>query len=264
MLKFEMPEIEEIYKGVGVSKGLDRGLLVYHNGALLVEEGMAIGACAFQTGGFTYFASIKSIERKGSFIEVESHIDTRLEFSVLGIRSKLITKSQEALAKYFYMKQENWQEQLLKNSEIIKKLFNVNICFVKVPSLGIVKTVYEVGDGIVKTDLSCCAECGGKLFVMNELGGSKFDKSIVDGEISCPPSGWQKIITVCELYSDNHSLAFTMAEDSVPENIKSSLYWGREYIEGVCSWSGFESEIRCSSGKFENYRYSVVFRRVTR
>ncbi len=158
MLIFKMPEIEELYKGTGVSKGLDRGLLVYHNGALLVEEGMAIGACAFQAGGYTYFASVKSIERKGSFIEVESHIDTRLEFSVLGIRSKLITKSQEMLVKHFYMKQEKWQEQLLKKSEIMRKLFNVNLCFVKCPSLGTVKTVYEVGDSIVKTDLSCCAK----------------------------------------------------------------------------------------------------------
>jgi hypothetical protein len=264
MLIFKMPEIEDIYKGTGVSKGLDRGLLVYHNGALLVEEGMAIGACAFQAGGYTYFASVKSIERKGSYIEVESHIDTRLEFSVLGIRSKLITKSQEMLVKHFYMKQEKWQEQLLKKSESMRKLFNVNLCFVKGPSLGTVKTVYEVGEGVVKTDLSCCADCGGRFFVMNELGGSKFDKSIVNGEISCAPSGWQKIETGCELYSDSHSLAFTMAEDSVPENVRSSLYWGREYIEGVCSWSGFESEISCSPGKFENYRYSVMFRRVTR
>lgn len=264
MVVFEMPDIEEIYKGAGVSKGLDRGLLVYDHGALLVEEGMAIGACAFQTGGFTYFTSVKSIERKGSFIEVESHIDTRLEFSVFGIRSKLITKSQETLIKHFYMKQEKWQDQLLKKGAIIRKLFRVDVCFVKSPSLGTVKTVYEVGDGMVKTDLSCCAKGGGRLFVMNEVGGSKFDKSIVNGEISSPPSGWQKIASDCELYSDSHSLAFTMEEDSVPENVKSSLYWGREYIEDVCSWSGFESEIKCSSGKFENYRYSVAFRRVSR
>ncbi|MBP1743116.1 MAG: hypothetical protein H6Q58_94 [Firmicutes bacterium] len=264
MLVFEMPELEEIYRGTGVSKGLDRGLLVYDNGALLVEEGMAIGACAFQAGGYTYFASVKSIERKGSFIEVESQIDTRLEISVLGIKSKLVTKTHEMLVKHFYMKQENWQEKLLKKGEIIRKIFDVNTCFVKGPSLGTVKTVYEVGNGIVKTDLSCCAKIGGRFFVMNELGGSKFDKSIVNGEVLFAPSGWQKIETECELYSDSHSLAFTVAEDSVPENVRSSLYWGREYIEDFCSWSGFESEIKCSTGKFENYRYKVVFRRVAR
>lgn len=259
-----MPDMEGLYKGTGISQGLDRGLLVYDDEVLLVEEGMGIGACALQANGFTYFTTVRSVKREGSFVEVESLIDRRLEFSVFGIRSKLITYFQELLATYFYMKQEKRQEQLLMWGHRFMQVFNVKLCFVKTPPLGLVKTRYEIGDDFVTADVSCYTErASGKLFIMNEAGGSKFDRAIVNGEYSNAPSGWQKMESMCELFSDSHSLAFSMDESRVPENVSSSLYWGREHIEGTCSWAGFENEILFTTGNFENYRYSIKFRGVT-
>jgi hypothetical protein len=99
---------------------------------------------------------------------------------------------------------------------------------------------------------------------MNELGGSIFDKGIIEGELTASPSGWQKMEIPCELYSSTHSLAFTMLERHVPDNIRSKLYWGREMVINNYCWAGFESEIICVSRKFENYTYAIKFREVTK
>jgi hypothetical protein len=105
---------------------------------------------------------------------------------------------------------------------------------------------------------------GCRLFVMNELGGSIFNQAIISGEMAESPSGWQKIDAPSEFYSNAHSLAFTMVERDVPDNVKSKLYWGRELVSGHYCWAGFESEITCASLKFENYRYSIKFREVAK
>jgi hypothetical protein len=261
MLRFEMPDADKAYKGTGVSLGLDRGLLVYYGGNMLVEEGMGIGACAMQANGYTYFASVKNVKRDGNLIEVEYAIDKRLEYSIFGIKSKLMTKFQEQWATYFYMKFEDIQEKLLRQGDYIKKLFKVELVFAEVPALGVVRTTYEIGENHVHVDVSCTMkEDKFKLFLMNEVGGSIFDRGTSGGEPAKTPTGWCRMPEECELFSETLSLAFKLVERKVPGNVTSRLYWGRELIEGTCSWSGFESEIRCGTGSFENYGYSIVFR----
>lgn len=71
-------DLTDQYKGFGISQGLDRGLLVYHGDTLLVEEGMGIGACAFQTGGFTYFASTRSIQKDQGTMTMTASLDKKL------------------------------------------------------------------------------------------------------------------------------------------------------------------------------------------
>lgn len=258
MLKFEM---SQIYKGTGVSEGLDRGLLVYNNDVLLVEEGMGLGSCAFQTGGLTYFASISDIKKDVNSFEVIYNIDKRLELKVSGIRSELFTRAQEQIATNIYMKQEKIQKKLLILGELLEKIFNIQMCFVKIPAIGVVRITYQLGHNSVAMDVNCEMEKkAGKLFLMNELGGSIFDKSIVKGEMSTSPSGWQKMGNSCELYSKAHSLAFTIIEKNIPDNIRSNLYWGREQFRNKCCWAGFESEIIFDTSKFSNYSYSINFR----
>jgi len=259
MLRFDM---SPIYKGTGVSQGLDRGL-VYNDDALLVEEGMGLGACAYQADGYTYFTSIKSIKRTSDSFEVIFSINIKLQHMILGIRSDLFTRYQEYIFTNIYMKHEKRQELLLNLGRPLRKLFNLKVCFIKGPPLGEVKIKYELGGNDVSADLSCeMGKKDGKLFVMNELGGRIFDKSILNGKVSAPPSGWQKIANPCELYSSSHSLSFTIFEKYVPDNVRSNIYWGREQTADNCCWAGFESEILCDSNKFENYRYSIAFREV--
>ncbi|MHC1718644.1 MAG: hypothetical protein AB9883_08370 [Acidaminococcaceae bacterium] len=258
MLKFDL---SYDHKGTGVSKGIDRGLLVYDGDVLLLEEGMGLGACSLQTGGYTYFASIKNIKRAKSSFDVVFIIDKRLEWKVFGIKSTYLTKILEYIATKIYMKHENIQNKLLKLGGLLQKLFKARTYFVKVPAQGEIRIAYELGDNEILVDLSCQTEKKKiKLFVMNELGGSIFDKSFIHGVQSVAPTGWQKNDGHCELYSDEHSLAFTMVEINVPVNIQSTLYWGRELLTNNYCWAGFESELVCNSNKFNNYRYSIVFR----
>ena len=258
MLKFDM---SYDYIGTGVSKGIERGLLVYDGDILLLEEGLGLGACSLQTGGYTYFASIKNIKRAKASFDVVFIIDKRLEWKVFGIKSTYLTKILEYIATKIYMKHENIQNKMLKVGGLLQKLFKAETCFVKVPAHGEVRITYELGDNEILVDLSCDTEKDKiKLFVMNELGGSIFDKSFINGKKSVAPTGWQKTDGQCELYSHEYSLAFTMVERNVPKNVQSTLYWGRELVINNYCWAGFESEIVCASNKFNNYRYSIVFR----
>lgn len=262
ILKFD---ISRQYKGTGVSQGLDRGLLVYDDDILLLEEGMGLGACAYQKGGFTYFTSIKSIVKEGVSFKVIYSIDRRLDWMILGIKSYPLTRALEYIGTNLYMKNEKRQEILLKLGGFLRKVFNVKPCFIIVPVQGEIKIHYELRDMEILVDLSCeTEEMGNKLFVMNELGGNIFDQGIIDDERSIPPSGWQRIAGTCELYSLDHALAFTMIEHEVPVNIHSTRFWGREMVINNYCWAGFESEIVCDSEKFENYRYSIKFRNVVK
>lgn len=260
MLKFDM---SHQYKGTGVSQGLDRGLLVYSDDVLLLEEGMGLGACAIQTDGYTYFMSIKSIKKSKNSFEVECEIDKKLVWKVLGIQSNLFTRMLEYMTTNLYMKYENKQKKLLKQGDVLRKYFNVKACFVVVPSQGKVSITYEIGDNEIRVDLSCeTAKMESKLFVMNELGGSLFHKGMINRELAECPSGWQKIEGPSELYCPRHALAFTLVEISIPDNVQSTLYWGREFASNNFCWAGFESEILCNSNKFNHYRYSIKFREV--
>ncbi|NTW71822.1 MAG: hypothetical protein HGA49_06220 [Eubacteriaceae bacterium] len=259
MLRFDFTRD---YKGTGASKGLDRGLLVYYDNELLLEEGMGIGACAIQTGGYTYFASVVSIEYIGSAIHVNSNINRRLEFTVSGTRFKPLTKFLEFFSTKVYMKLEKSQSRLLSLGSHLSKIFNVGMTFVKTLTLGEIRTVYETGDYFLTVDLSCNFNAhDSKLFVMNELGGSLFQQGLIGGKVTSPPSGWQRVYSTCELYNHRHSLAFSMEEMKVPENVSTAIYWGREKTSQF-SWAGFESEISCQSKAFEHYRYAIFFREV--
>ncbi|AHM55974.1 hypothetical protein EAL2_c06730 [Peptoclostridium acidaminophilum DSM 3953] len=259
MLEFDMLDS---YKGLGISQGLDRGLVAYKDGSLLVEEGMGFGAVAVQSGGYTYFSSVKSVKRESGCFEVVCDIDKRLDWKVFGLRIKPLTKVLEHICTNIYMKREKNQCKLLEAGEILRRFFHVESCFVKVPSQGKVRILYGIAGNEVSVDLSCKMKMKGcRFFVMNELGASIFDKGIVNGSISAPPTGWQKMNGHCELYSSSHTIAFTISESHVPDGVASKLYWGREMAKGYC-WAGFESEIVCESKEFENYSYSIAFREV--
>ena len=254
MLRFDL---SDSYKGIGCSQGLDRGLLVYDEDFLLVEEGMGLGACALQTGGRTYFASMKDFKKAGDSFDAVYSIDMKLEMKILGRNSPLLTIIQEYAAKTIYMKHEKKQAQLLRFAEAFGKLLHVETCFVKVPSLGEVRVKYKLAGDEVTVSVDCeMKKAKSTLFILNELGGSLFDKSIINGMLSSPPSGWQKVKDPCELYSDRNMLSFTVEERHVPDNVTSRLFWGREQILDTC-WAGFESEIICESGVFQNYIYSI-------
>jgi len=260
MLDFDI--IDE-YKGIGVSRGLDRGLVAFKDGKIIVEEGMGIGAVAVQADGYTYFSSVRSVQKENGRILVISDVNKRLEWKALGLRIRPLTKALEYICTNVYMKNEKKQGMLLRLGGMLRRVFNVEAYFVEVISKGQVRTLYNIKGNEVAVDLSCdIKKKACRIFVMNELGAGIFDKGLINGDVSEPPSGWQKMQRGCELLSSTHSLKFAILESSIPSGVTSQLYWGREMAEGYC-WAGFESEIFCNTGRFENYKYSILFKEVT-
>jgi hypothetical protein len=259
MLRFELTDQ---FKGCGISQGLDRGLLVFQDDVLLVEEGMGIGACALQTGGFTYFASTRSIRKNGDVLAMMVSLDKKLVWRIFGIKSMIFTKIFEASVSNNYMKRENDQEKLFKKGAFLRRFFHVKSDFVAVEPQGQINASFEISDDEISIGISCkTKKAGGKLFIMNELGGSCFNEGMVNQARTAPPTGWQNLTGPFELYSPRHALAFSIEERRVPENVHSRLCWGRE-VGTDYSWAGFECELVCDTGCFDDYRYVVKFRKV--
>ncbi len=259
MLKFELSD-KNI--GTGISKGLARGLLVYYKDVLLLEEGMGLGICALHVNGHTYFTSPVSIAGTRDSFESVWCFDIMLETEIVGFKTPLVTFLREHIITGLYMKQKSMQEKLLEMGERLRKIFRMETCFVKVPPVGEVRANYKIFQNSIKVDLSFeLKKQGGKLYILNELGGNIFDRSLFNDEIKEPLTGWEKAQGKCELYSSIYGLSFSVREDQIPENVSSSLFWGRENIGDVC-WAGFEIELICDSGKINHFTYSIIFSEV--
>lgn len=268
MLKFTL---SRQYQGIGGSEGLDRGLLVYDDDRLLVEEGMGLGAVALQASGFTFFASLAEMRHDtaadpgtpapaGEWTAVYS-LDRRLVWKVLGRPSVTMTRLLETFVTHGYMKLETAQPKLLAFGARLVRLFRVAASFQPVASRGLVTVTYRAGSDAV--DIAAEARWQApeaRLFIMNELSGTLFCKGLADGKTVRPPSGWQRLDGQRALYNPETGLAFMLEERMVPQHVQSTLFWGREVTDQFC-WAGFESDLRCPGQSMSGYRFQIRFRR---
>ncbi|KDR96473.1 hypothetical protein SAMN02745945_00284 [Peptoclostridium litorale DSM 5388] len=258
MIRFEM---SKEYIGRGASKGLQRGILAYHEGDMIVDEGMGIGVCALQSGGYTYFSTIGKIEMDSNVIKVSCRIDSMLTRSIFGIKSRLVTRFLEYLTTNIYMKSEKLQNLFLAIGAFLRRIFNIQTGFEKVGSRADVSVAYVIGEYDVQVSINCNSHVeNARIFVMNELGGSVFSRALNEGIICSPPSGWQRFREGARLYSPERGISFTMSEKNVPKGVKSSLYWGREVAKGY-NWAGFESMLAAENGEVKGYEYKIEFKR---
>lgn len=262
-------KFDENYDGQGISKGIQRGLLPYLDGKLIMQEGMGIGAFAIQCENRTYFCSIDKITEKnasGKVILVQYRIDRRLDWTFLNRSSSVLTTFLELAASKCYMKAEAFQGPLLKLGTLFRKLFGIRIDFKKIESLGKIRAKYTIKESEVYIEVDCKSTCKDyKLFVMNEIGGELFSQAVVDGCEANPPTGWQRLEEKGTDDKRSHMLtsaslgvAFYMEEILVPSNIETGLFWGRE-VSGGYNWAGFESEIKCLEDGFSGYIYKICF-----
>ncbi|MGB5822911.1 MAG: hypothetical protein WBH44_02470 [Proteocatella sp.] len=262
-------KFDENYDGQGISKGIQRGLLPYLDGKLIVQEGMGIGAFAIQDKNRTYFCSIDKITEEnasGKVMVVQYQIDRRLDWMFLNRPSSALTTFLELAASKCYMKAEAFQGPLLKMGTLFRKLFGIRIDFRKIQSLGKITAKYTIKQSDVYIEVDCKSTCKDyKLFVMNEIGGELFSQAVVDGGEASPPTGWQRVEKSGiddkrshMLTSASLGVAFYMEELEVPKNIESKLFWGRE-VSGGYNWAGFESEIKCLENGFSGYSYKICF-----
>lgn len=271
MLEFKF---DKNYYGEGISRGIPRGLLPYMDGKPIVQEGMGIGSFAVQYGNRTYFCSVDKIDEYSAvdkIIDVKYRVDMELEWTFLQKPSALLTSFLETVASEFYMKSEVFQDPLLKIGTLIRRLLRIKPDFKKIESLGEISASYAVGESNIKIEADCNLILENyKLFVMNEIGGELFSRSIICGKEKAPPTGWQRIekSAVIEdhlhvLKSPSLGLAFHMEEIFVPPYVESTLFWGREVSSGY-NWAGFESELKCFSRGFEGYAYRIWFEKAAK
>jgi len=258
MLTFEM---SKRYKGTGISNGLDRGMLVYQNGDLLLDEGMGMGSLALQSGGMNYFASIKQITNSSDSgrVEVTLSVDRMLQRTIYGIPSKPLTRFIEKVCTNMYKEREQGQGIWFVIGGWINFVLQIKVDFVPVPSKGIFQLSNEILKNEVRIELSGnLEEAADKIFVMNELSGRLFDHGMINDKITPPPLGWQKTAKGSRLYSAERGLTFTADEIGKPDNLSTQLYWGREADKDHC-WAGFIYELQTKSKSFQKFQYSILF-----
>jgi len=256
MLTFDM---SKKYKGTGISNGLDRGLLVYQNGDLLLDEGMGLGAVAIQTAGMNYFASIRQINKSFDKIEALLSIDKLLLRTIYGIPSKPLTRFIEKICTNMYKEREQSQGAWFILGGWINYLLQIKVSFVEVAPKGKFVLNYHILPNEIRMDLSgSLVQHADNIFVMNELSGILFHDGIQDGVLTPPPSGWQLANRESQLFGQDRRLAFTSEELCTPEMLETQLYWGRESDKDHC-WAGFIYELQTEATEFKHFSYTVRF-----
>jgi hypothetical protein len=256
MLTFEM---SKQYKGTGISNGLDRGLLVYQNGNLLLDEGMGMGAVAVQSAGMNYFATIQNINNSTNRIEVALTVDKMMQRTIYGIPSKPLTRFIERTCTNMYKERERSQSFWFGIGELINFLLQIKVEYVPVTSIGAFNVTYEILKDEIRVNIrGSLSGNAGKIYIMNELSGRLFCNGIKAGKITPPPHGWQKVTKESHLYSEERGLTFATKEISTSDNILSNLYWGREADKDHC-WAGFIFELQTKSREYNQFAYSIEF-----
>ncbi|MBD3185560.1 hypothetical protein GF325_01930 [Candidatus Bathyarchaeota archaeon] len=256
--------LSDEYKGMGVSEGLQRGLLVTVDGKDIVQEGMGMGAPALVTGDATYFsANARSTKVNKNHLRKEFTIDSVLTWRWNWFNFKLEKFEKINLVTWFinkwmafYKERTMLQAPLLKLGMRVRKVLSVDSTIKHFGNLGKVIVDYHVdhGTNMVNVqvnfgDLLDHANQSTKICIMNEFGGDYFDALMDRGRIIAPPTGWVKkeVSRTNEempFYSTGLGVSFDMGITSLPD-MPVELAMGRENLENFC-WAGYDLEIDAS------------------
>lgn len=251
--------MSEEYKGMGISSGLDRGMLVYRNGKPLIDEGMGMGAVSVSSAGFHYFASIIKINHSRDKVEVVLTIDKMLIQTIYGIQSKFFTLLSEKICTSIYKERETYQRIGFSIGAWINFMLRLKVKFITVAPLGQFVLNYQVSENTLLVDLSGDLERAvDEIYVMNELSAARFHAALKGGKTVEPPTGWQLADAKSQLYCEECGLAFSTKALGKPKNLDATLYWGREFGKDHC-WAGFIYKLQTTTNKFQNFRYAILF-----
>ncbi|TFG29006.1 MAG: hypothetical protein EU532_04080 [Promethearchaeota archaeon] len=250
------------FKGIGISEGIERGLLVDHNDKCIVQEGMGLGAPAIKTRNGTYF-SCSSFLQKISENEYKKifYIDSELVWEIFEINSerlhdsRLLTTFINKLTD-LYKKLPYLQESLLKLGIYSRDFFQTKSKIRPSVCLGKIVFYYTIlKTGVtIEVDFSHILKFNkksiSKICIMNELGGDYFDSRKVGSKIGDPPSGWVKINPGEDnkLYSKGFNLDFAVEILKFPTDYQFDFVYGREKFSNFC-WAGYDIEIDVNSMK---------------
>jgi hypothetical protein len=237
------------YPGEGESRGYSRGVLVFSGLRNLTGEGMGIGSIAIRKGRYTYFPSRHTTgSGEEGILERTFYLDTWRKWAWRGRPSSLLTRSMETAARC-YMAVPPVQSLLFLRSPLYRAL-SINPMSELVPPVAIARFRYDFRkNGIA---VSCDVWSGDntlpRIFILNELDGGLFCRSVRDGSPRPPPSGWQRCRDPgAGLLSPDQDLVFRVSDIAVEGDAAWSLYWGREHTSSL-RWAGFEIVIDPARG----------------
>ena len=258
---------DDSFQGSGQSQGISRGLLVRRNGTNLLQEGLGLGTVALKRGGLTYFSpSCSTREDEGSMIR-EFAVD-----SVMAFRSPYLPLSGlmplYGLGTKTYMSLPGCQDRLLGLRSRLFAWFEVRPILRRGETLATATFRYLPREDWVRVHCSIRSLDGPlpTVFVMNELGAGHFDRSVRNGGVGDPPTGWCELpleMPTPALLDSKEGTTFFVDRLKCCEGSGPRLFWGRENHRGLC-WTGFEVELANPAGLTEvDLEYEVRFRTVS-
>lgn len=250
------------YKGVGISEGIERGILVDYNDKCLVQEGMGLGSPAVKTRNGTYFSCNSYLQKiSDNNYKKEFYIDSELVWEIFNVKSVKLSNS--GLLTTFinkltelYKKLPYLQKTLLKLGIITRDFFQTKSKIKKSGYLGKIVFYYKIlNTGVlIEVDFTHIMTQNSKniskICLLNELGGDYFNSRKIGKKICNPPSGWVKLDGEKnkKLYSKEFKIDFDVDIIKIIPDYKFDFIFGREKLSDFC-WAGYDIEIDVNSIK---------------
>jgi len=255
------------YRGMGLSKGLARGVQVMVDGVDLTQEGMGLGTIAIRSRGYTYFSQ----QGQATWIDAQHLLLDYLIDTVHVSRRKgknvanpLLTRMRE-LGVVLYRRLPAFQHAMLRTGIKVRRSLGIQSAFVPVPPLARAQFQFKFEPHRVEVRVHFDALAGDidEIFIMNELGADFFDLGWQAGCLMKPPSGWEVLEGTGPLpflYSSKKQIRYSLAEITLNQALPLKVCWGREHIEDLC-WAGFTIQINPVVSSISGLicRYTVVF-----
>lgn len=223
------------------TRGLQKGLIAFHERECLVQEGLGFGAPILGTGTKTYFSKNADLEvSDGDIIKTYTFDCAALiEMGARPLKNPALRLGFEALVG-LYMRIEGLQPALLRLQQGMARTFNASCRFVDTEPVGTAKIRYRPSGEIIRISAEFETDLKGPQFIMvNEQGADFFDSACIDGRTLNDEgmTGWMsaKQATLC---SSRAGLRFGVAGYG-----PARLFAGRERTPYL-SWAGLDLHAR--------------------
>ena len=243
----EVRIVAEEYAGEGISRGLARGLLVYHGDCNLTGEGMGIGSVALRArDGNTFFSRSWEDRYEGDLLFRTYTLDTCMRWGRKGQSSAGISCWIEA-GITAYMRLPRLQGLLMRPVSPLRTLLKIDPVFETVPPRGSVTVACRVTEGQVDVAarISGAVRQGDTVCLLNELSAAWFTLGHNGETPTSPPPGWEYCPPGREplpLFDPVHNLLFSMEGLADGAGVPLTLCRGREQSRDLC-WAGFALEL---------------------
>ena len=244
---------------IGLIGRLQKGLILIQNCKELIGEGSGFGAPVAFYQEKTYFSGSSDLQvfrKKEHTICIKQFaLDVQPEkwFRKARVENRLQRKLSNQIAD-LYQEHQNLRHTFetlkLKN---LSKSIGVHTNFVRSRTIGNVNVTYHIKPPIihVKADFESLEKCGlQKIFLMNEQSSQYFSRyQDSSGNVSHRESigAWERVTADWACVSHNiGGIGFRLwqVKDAV-------LYIGREFLNGVLDWIGFDYEVDPKKTCFE-------------